>query len=304
MIRKGRYGHQLVAVKQLFTTIRNPHDLKEFANEVQTLSTLRNFPPIIRLYGISQNQGSVYLIMEWCDTNLNEVMSAGSEIWPSLEIIAQKSSAYYLILNIARQICSAMNILHTNGVVHLDLKPANVLLKRSHRTYLNQDDVVIKLCDFGLSRQLDSDPSSGSGALGGTPLYMAPELLKSAQAHSPIPKGGMEHYGGTFARRVKNRSFEQLQKADVYAFSIFLTSMLNRNQTYQDEYKKYGGKDLLTQIQNGLRPHLSDEIPQHLRIIIEKCWQKAPSKRPSFEELEQEFTQLIFNSKNSSARAR
>lgn len=66
---------------------------------------------------------------------------------------------------IMRQVCNAVNELHSNRIIHRDIKPENIVLQ----------DNVIKLCDFGWSVYCDSALRT---TFCGTPLYVGPEILK------------------------------------------------------------------------------------------------------------------------------
>jgi len=89
-------------------------------------------------------------------------------------------------LEIARQICDALEAAHGESIVHRDLKPANVVLRREP----GSDRVTVKVLDFGLAKTADDDlattganqttmaPLSTSGMLIGTPNYMSPEQAK------------------------------------------------------------------------------------------------------------------------------
>jgi len=89
-----------------------------------------------------------------------------------LDFLLKKRGAQdlYIALLMGRQICSAMNAAHEEGVIHLDLKPGNMMVNRQG---------ILKIMDFGLARsvanQAPSSTSPGSTKIMGTPRFMAPE---------------------------------------------------------------------------------------------------------------------------------
>ena len=72
------------------------------------------------------------------------------------------------VQSIAKQLVRALHYLHTNRVIHRDMKPQNVLIGANG---------VVKLCDFGFARAMSSNTMVLT-SIKGTPLYMAPELVQ------------------------------------------------------------------------------------------------------------------------------
>lgn len=84
---------------------------------------------------------------------------------------------------LAKQLVLALDAIHAAGIVHRDLKPSNVFL-----AYDDDQQLVVKLCDFGLAKVTQGAAplaETGSGEILGTPLYMAPEQLRSVKQVGP-----------------------------------------------------------------------------------------------------------------------
>jgi serine/threonine-protein kinase len=167
---------------------------------------------------------------------------------------------------ILRQIAEALAALHDSGVVHRDLKPANVLLVDA-----DPERPQIKLADFGIARlgapELeDTAPASGSartqplertagltrtGALMGTPLYMAPELAHGAQ-------------------RARG-------SADMFAFGVLAAELLGRQYPFvvPPLYDALTGRPMQPPARG-----LLARIPRELRAMVESCLAEDPQARP------------------------
>jgi len=103
-----------------------------------------------------------YIVMELADSDLAHVVD---EEWSEKPSNTEMRS-YVLMLN------NGLKHLHENHIIHRDIKPANVL-----RFELNNGDMVFKITDFGISRQMNSTYEQQS-TMAGTRMYMAPEMIK------------------------------------------------------------------------------------------------------------------------------
>lgn len=133
--------------------------LEEITKEAELLRSLRH-PCIIQLEDIFSYRHNLFLIME---------LSKGGDLF---DRIAKKTryleeEACFVMI----QILQAIDYLHENKVAHRDLKPENILLVRA------DDDVTLKITDFGLAKKLDSEKGEMK-TFCGTPQYFAPEVLQ------------------------------------------------------------------------------------------------------------------------------
>jgi serine/threonine protein kinase len=134
--------------------------IRRFQREAQTLITLQH-PNIVRFYEFEDHDGLVFMLMDFIDgTTLRK------EIFRSQD----QSLSFDRILQIASPICSALNYAHEMGVIHCDIKPANIMIASNGKVLLS---------DFGISHLTDSATSTMAGV--GTPAYMAPEQIKGQE---------------------------------------------------------------------------------------------------------------------------
>jgi serine/threonine protein kinase len=143
--------------------------VQRFFNEAKAATAIRH-PGIIEVFDFGYtDQGRAYLIMEFLD---GEPLSRRIARGP----IAEADAA-----QIARGIASALVAAHDKGIVHRDLKPDNVFLVPDPDVPLGERPKVL---DFGIAKLGDHMPKdmrhTVTGALIGTPLYMAPEQARAA----------------------------------------------------------------------------------------------------------------------------
>lgn len=138
-----------------------------------------NHPNIVSIYYVGKQSGDPFLAMELVPgQTVSDRMASGK-------------LTFYEIVSIARQINEALRASYELDILHGDIKPSNILL---------QENGIAKLSDFGMAR---SASSSAQHALGGTPNYLAPELLEGQRAsvQSDIYALGVTLYEMSFGRR-------------------------------------------------------------------------------------------------------
>jgi WD40 repeat protein/tetratricopeptide (TPR) repeat protein len=223
---------RVVAVKLILSG--EPADLARFRTEAQTLARLHH-PGIVQVFEVGERQGRPYFAMEFVDGGPLDRKLAGTPQPP-------REAA-----RLAETLARAIHVAHEHGIIHRDLKPSNVLLAA---------DGTPKIADFGLAKRLDGEAGlTWSGAVVGTPSYMAPEQA---------------------ARRAEERAVTPL--IDVYALGVILYELLTGRPPFRgtDAFATL----LLVVGQEPVPPRtLQPAVPHDLETICLKCLHKEPSRR-------------------------
>jgi serine/threonine protein kinase len=134
------------------------------AREARAAARL-NHPGVVTLYDVVTSQGNVFLVMELVEApTLAELVRVEGPLAP--ERVAE----------IGAQVASALEAAHQAGIVHRDVKPANVLVPPSGSA---------KLADFGVASLADDPRLTTTGLVIGSPAYMAPEQAKGEGTGPP-----------------------------------------------------------------------------------------------------------------------
>ena len=161
-----------VALKMILAgPYASPQQQARFLAEARTVARLGH-PHIVQIHEVGEHDGRPFFSLEFVDGGSLDRQLDGTP-WPLRHAAA-------LVETLAR----AMEYAHRNGVIHRDLKPANVLLQRTG------DPTACfspKIADFGFAKNLGDDSGrTMSGAIVGTPSYMAPEQA-AGQIHAIGP---------------------------------------------------------------------------------------------------------------------
>ncbi|KAJ3325116.1 Fibrocystin-L [Boothiomyces sp. JEL0866] len=151
---------QLYACKTLKKKLGATSFYEQQEREVSIMKAVQH-DNILQLYEVFENSQKIGLVMELCH---------GGEL-----VQAVRKSSYCsdkTIRTIISQLTNAVTYLHRNKIIHRDIKPENILLKYD----IAEHDYYIKLADFGLACY--SDNANGVDNIAGTPMYMAPEIIK------------------------------------------------------------------------------------------------------------------------------
>jgi len=161
LIGNGKYGEVYkVALKKIRKT--NYSNESEFINEINILKKL-NGEYSVEYFGYFETKNEYNIIMELCDGNLRDVLNKYKKL--------NKGLPPNLIKKILKQLNIVLKRMNESNITHRDIKPENILIK-----YIDEkkEDFNIKLCDFGLCKEIKSTKINLTRA--GTNKYMAPEV--------------------------------------------------------------------------------------------------------------------------------
>ncbi|GEM_PF-1042740 len=144
-----------VALKILSRPGRSADARARFLREARAAAALQH-PNIVTIYDLGEADGQLFIAMELVD---------GHDL--STLIALQEPLALERKLDIVLEVLQGLAYAHARGVIHRDIKPSNVRVA---------SDGAVKIMDFGIAR-LQSADVTGSGAIVGTPTYMAPEQI-------------------------------------------------------------------------------------------------------------------------------
>jgi WD40 repeat protein/serine/threonine protein kinase len=236
--------------------------LARFRVEAEAVARLQH-PNIVQIFEVGEHDALPFLALELVEGGSLAQRLRGTPVPPG--------AAARLVETLAR----AMHYAHARGVVHRNLKPANILLQSrrstdytdctdrkeglaaasaSVKSVASVDEWLPKITDFGLAKQLEDDSGqTQSGAIIGTPSYMAPEQA-AGQPGRVTPA------------------------ADVYALGAILYELL----TGRPPFRGASPLETLEQVrsQEPVPPsRLQPRLPRDLGTICQKCLEKQPGSR-------------------------
>jgi eukaryotic-like serine/threonine-protein kinase len=227
-----------VAVKRV--SARGTGDRDEAARllrEGQRLSAL-NHPNIASVYDVLEQDDQIFLVMEYV-----EGQTLRQRLTQPIDI--------HQFFDIATQCADGLAAAHERGILHSDFKPENLMLTESGQ---------VKLLDFGVARRLDAGGATGASAIptlssfapvGGTPSYMAPEVLL----------GGLPDF-----------------RADIFSFGVVLYEMLGGRHPFLGPTATATAMQILQQEATPL-DKLGRSVPPLLASIVAKALKKKLDDR-------------------------
>jgi serine/threonine protein kinase len=251
---------RLVALKLIRQELLSLPSIRErFRRELEAAARVQH-PNLCSVYEVGEQSGTPFLAMHYLGkTTLAKRLG-------SSESFSQEQVCRWFV-----ELAEALHVVHLEGFVHRDVKPSNVMFK-------DEDHPI--LVDFGLSHVIDERASHAltmSGALIGTPAYMAPEQV----------------LGDT----------RQIQPTtDVYGLGVTLYECLTRKRAFRAETLVAIYHKVLESDAPGVRS-LDPEIPTDLALIVSTAMAKEPPERYSSTRALAEDLLRFLNGKNVRVRA-
>ncbi|GAB4535334.1 MAG: hypothetical protein Kow0063_19510 [Anaerolineae bacterium] len=156
--------HRPVAIKQLLPRLAaDPAAVSRFLREATVIASIRE-PHVVTIYDIAESDGQHYMVMEYADAGtLAQVLQLEGTLSP------------YEALSVAIDVCHGLRAVHNKGIVHRDVKPANVMF------FSRTDGLpVAKVGDFGIALNPQDERLTPVDNVVGTLIYLSPEQASSA----------------------------------------------------------------------------------------------------------------------------
>ncbi|KAF8939292.1 hypothetical protein BGZ58_010189 [Dissophora ornata] len=245
LVGRGAYGavykgienatQQVVAIKVLNLDTEE-EDVSDIQREIATLSQLKNCDSqnITRYHGSFLNGTKLWIVMDY---------AAGGSIRSLLQALNRIDEKCIAV--IAREVLQALGYLHKHGIIHRDIKAANILLT---------DEGRVQLCDFGVAGQVTMN-SLKRNSFVGSPYWMAPEVIREGQTYD--------------------------YKADIWSLGITIYEIATGNPPFADQDPMRA----VSLIPKSRPAQLEGDWSPAMKEFVALCLHEEPNKRPSAEDL-------------------
>ncbi len=221
------------AIKVLHDHTSKPDDLRRFERERMSLRALSGHPNIVGVYDSGETvDGQHYTVLEYIDGGSvgDRITKGGALHWATA-------------VEIGVQICAALDVAHRSGVLHRDVKPANILL----------DDDTAKLSDFGIARLVGQSQMTAAQSIIGTLAYTPPEVFH-------------------------NKPFDG--RGDIYQLGVSLYEMLLGRAPFTSAAADNKATIIRRILDHPAPPLAQFDIPQPLSDLLDEVLAKDPADRP------------------------
>lgn len=243
IIGRGKFGvvykalnkqtKKVVAIKVLNLDTQDD-EVADVQQEIQFLAELKNVPNVTHYYGSILNDTKLWIIMDYC---------AGGSVRTLLKAGVFEERYIGVII---RELLIGLSAVHKMGVIHRDLKAANVLISKEGN---------VQLCDFGVAAKVTAN-SIKRTTMAGTPYWMAPEVIREGDTYN--------------------------SKADIWSLGITIYEIATGNPPYCDKDAMWA----MQMISKLTPPRLEGrEYSPILKEAIALCLDENPEERPLADDL-------------------
>jgi len=223
-----------VAIKTIhFDTVAEGREQEEmqqrFMREAQAAGRLTH-PNIVMIYDVGREGGMTYIVMQCIEGRSLAKMIGGDERLP-----------VDYIVRLMTQVCQALDYAHQKGIVHRDVKPANILLDSSGNPFL---------ADFGVAR-METSTVTQTGTVMGTPSYMSPEQV--------------------MGKKVDKRS-------DIFSLGVILFELLSGKRPFAGDSITTVMYRIVHDVPLSLKD-VQKDVPAGFDFIVSKALAKDPEQR-------------------------
>ncbi|EGV64695.1 kinase-like protein, partial [Yamadazyma tenuis ATCC 10573] len=229
----NRQTKQVVAIKVLNLDTQED-EVADVQQEVQFLAELKNVPNVTHYYGSILNDTRLWIIMDYCSGgSVRTLLKAG--------VFEEKHIGVVI-----RESLIGLSAVHKLGVIHRDLKAANILISKEGN---------VQLCDFGVAAKVSAN-SLKRTTMAGTPYWMAPEVIREGDTYN--------------------------SKADIWSLGITIYEIATGNPPYCDKDASWA----MQMISKSTPPRLEGrDYSPNLKEAIALCLDENPEERPSADDL-------------------
>ncbi|XP_028675968.1 mitogen-activated protein kinase kinase kinase 4 isoform X2 [Erpetoichthys calabaricus] len=241
-IGEGQYGKvytcinvdtgELMAMKEIRFQPNDHKTIKETADELKIFEGIKH-PNLVRYFGVELHREEMYIFMEFCDEG-------------TLEEVSRLGLQEHVIRLYTKQITTAINVLHDHGIVHRDIKGANIFLTSCG---------LIKLGDFGCSVKLKNNAQTMPGEVNstlGTAAYMAPEVITRAKG---------EGHG---------------RAADIWSLGCVLIEMVTGKRPWHEYEHNF---QIMYKVGMGHKPPVPEKLSTEGKDFLTHCLESEPKRR-------------------------
>ncbi|XP_007430472.1 fibroblast growth factor receptor 1 isoform X4 [Python bivittatus] len=253
-----------VAVKMLKSDATEK-DLSDLISEMEMMKMIGKHKNIINLLGACTQDGPLYVIVEYASKgNLREYLQArrppGMEYCYNPTHVPEEQLSFKDLVSCAYQVARGMEYLASKKCIHRDLAARNVLVT---------EDIVMKIADFGLARDIHHIDYYKKTTNGRLPVkWMAPEAL--------------------FDRIYTHQS-------DVWSFGVLLWEIFTLGGS---PYPGVPVEELFKLLKEGHRMDKPSNCTNELYMMMRDCWHAVPSQRPTFKQLVEDLDRIVAMTSN------